>query len=244
MLGAESSVEVLRPVDPWAPAAGLPFSGSRTEPSSTGLRPDVVAAQMRLTAAEQARKLARAQRVRDVSVGVQVDRWPVSATNASGTGNTVSVFFSVPLFVRHGLEGEIARAEVDLANARETVRRAQLAALSDLAQTRSRWAAAAVRRWLASDELAPAAERVAAGAELAYRRGATSLLDVFDARRSLRAALRCWFSADGPLACDRCEDSKAAGRRCDRGLGFRNCFEAAGAPDPIHLVRTPRRSNA
>lgn len=198
MLGAESSVEVLRPVDPWAPAAGLPFSGSRTEPSSTGLRPDVVAAQMRLTAAEQARELARAQRVRDVSVGVQVDRWPVSATNASGTGNTVSVFFSVPLFVRHGLEGEIARAEVDLANARETVRRAQLAALSDLAQTRSRWAAAAVRRWLASDELAPAAERVAAGAELAYRRGATSLLDVFDARRSLRAALRCWACCRWP----------------------------------------------
>ncbi len=198
MLGAESSVEVLRPVDPWAPAAGLPFSGSRTEPSSTGLRPDVVAAQMRLTAAEQARELARAQRVRDVSVGVQVDRWPVSATNASGTGNTVSVFFSVPLFVRHGLEGEIARAEVDLANARETVRRAQLAALSDLAQTRSRWAAAAVRRWLASDELAPAAERVAAGAELAYRRGATSLLDVFDARRSLRAPLRCWACCRWP----------------------------------------------
>ena len=202
MLGAELSVNVLKPVDPWAPAAALPFSNPDAEPSSNDLRPDVLAAQMRLNAAERARELARAQRVRDVSVGVQIDRWPVSATNASGTGNTVSVSLSVPLFVRHGLEGEIARAEADAANAREALRRAQLAAQSDLAQTRSRWLAAAARRRLATDELAPAAERVAAGAELAYRRGATSLLDVLDARRSLRAAHieRINAEADGAKA--------------------------------------------
>ena len=188
MLGAELSVEVLRPVDLWAPATVLPSQNSSAEPSSSDLRPDVLAAQMRLGAAEQARELALAQRVRDVSVGVQLDRWPVSATNASGTGNTVSVSLSVPLFVRHGLEGEIARAEADVANAREALRRAQLAAQSELAQARSRWVTAAARRRLATEELAPAAERLAAGAELAYRRGATSLLDVLDARRGLRAS--------------------------------------------------------
>ena len=202
MLGAELSVDVLRPVDRWAPANVLPLFSSPVEPSSADLRPDVLAAQMRLNAAEQARALAQAQRVRDVSVGLQLDRWPVSATNASGTGNTVSVSLSVPLFVRHGLEGEIARAEADVANAREALRRAQLSAQSDLAQARSRWAAAAARRRLASEELAPAAERVAAGAELAYRRGATSLLDVLDARRSLRAAHieRINAEADGAKA--------------------------------------------
>jgi len=188
MLGADVSVDALRPVDPWAPATALPLLSSPAEPSSTDRRPDVLAAQMRLNAAEQSRELALAQRVRDVSVGLQLDRWPVSASNSSGTGNTVSLSLSVPLFVRHALEGEIARAEADLANAREALRRVQLAAQSDLAQARSRWVAAAARRRLATDELAPAAERVAAGAELAYRRGATSLLDVLDARRSLRAA--------------------------------------------------------
>lgn len=188
MLGAEFSVDVLWPVDPWAQASVLPLPSSPVAPLSTDLRPDVIAAQMRLNAAERARELARAQRVRDVSVGLQLDRWPVSASNSSGTGNTVSVSLSVPLFVRHELEGEIARAEADVANAREALRRAQLAAQSDLTQARSRWATAAARRRLATDELAPAAERVAAGAELAYRRGATSLLEVLDARRSLRAA--------------------------------------------------------
>ena len=140
--------------------------------------------------------------MRDVSVGLQLDRWPVSATNASGTGNTVSVSLSVPLFVRHGLEGEIARAEADVANAREALRRAQLAAQSELAQARSRWVAAAARRRLATEELAPAAERLATGAELAYRRGATSLLDVLDARRGLRASHieRINAEADGAKA--------------------------------------------
>lgn len=202
MLGAEFSVDVLRPADPWAPTSVLSSQSSPAEPSSTDLRPDVLAAQMRLNAAEQARELAQSQRVRDVSVGLQLDRWPVSATNASGTGNTVSVSLSVPLFVRHGLEGEMARAEADVANAREALRRAQLAAQSDLAQARSRWGAASARRRLATEELAPAADRVAAGAELAYRRGATSLLDVLDARRSLRAARieRINAEADGAKA--------------------------------------------
>lgn len=202
MLGAQPWVGVLKPVDPWVRVGERSLPSSPGEASPTERRPDVVAAQMRLNAAEQARELARAQRVRDVSVGLQIDRWPVSATNSSGTGNTVSVSLSVPLFVRHGLEGEIARAEADVANARDAWRRAELAAQSDLAQAQSRWLAAAARWRLATDELAPAADRVAAGAELAYRRGATSLLDVLDARRSLRAARieRINAEADGAKA--------------------------------------------
>lgn len=202
LLGAEAWVDVLRPIDPWAQgrdAVSVPLPG---ELQSTARRPDGVAAQMRLSAAEQTRDLVRAQRVRDVGVGLQFDRWPVSSSNASGTGNTVSISLTVPLFIRHGLEGEIARAEADVANAREALRRVQLVARSDVAQARSRWAATAARGRLAIEELTPAAERVAAGAELAYRRGATSLLDVLDARRSLRTARieRINAEADGAKA--------------------------------------------
>ena len=202
LLGAEAWVDVLRPTDPSAQGLVPVSIPSPGELQSTERRPDGVAAQMRLSAAEQSRELARAQRVRDVGIGLQFDRWPISSTNTSGTGNTVSVSLTVPLFLRHGLEGEIARAETDVANAREVLRRARLVARSDLAQARSRWAAAAARWRLATDELTPAAERVAAGAELAYRRGATSLLDVLDARRSLRAARieRINAEADGAKA--------------------------------------------
>ena len=202
LLGAEAWVDVLRPTDPWAQgrdAVSIPLPG---ELQSTERRPDGVAAQMRLSASEKTRELARAQRVRDIGVGLQFDRWPISSSNASGTGNTVSISLTVPLFIRHGLEGEIARAEADVANAREALRRVQLVARSDLAQARSRWAATAARGRLATEELTPAAERVAAGAELAYRRGATSLLDVLDARRSLRTARieRINAEADGAKA--------------------------------------------
>lgn len=202
LLGAPEWAEKLLPVDDGLRLRELNFSASDLELNSTGRRPDVLAASNRLRAAEQALELARAQRVRDVGLGVQFDRYPVSATNSSGSGNTLSVSVSVPLFIRHGFDGEIARAEADVANARETQRRAQLTARSDLAQAQSRWSAAAARMRLATTELAPAAERVAAGAELAYRRGATSLLDVLDARRGLRAAHieRINAEADGAKA--------------------------------------------
>ena len=205
MLGAEAQVDVLAASDSWPPAV----APARRDPAPTddlskapaeGRRPDVVAAQSRLAAARESRELARALKTRDVSVGLQFDRWPVSQTNTSGTGNTVSVSVSVPLFLRHAYEGESARAEADVGNAEEALRKARLAAQSDLTQAWSHWDAASARRALAVDELTPAAEQVAASAELAYRRGALSLLEVLDARRSLRAARIERISAEADAA--------------------------------------------
>jgi len=187
MLGAEAHVESLTPSDAW-PLADMRPADLPTDHAGAERRPDVIAAQRRLSAAQGSRELARALRTRDVNVGVQLDRWPVSATNTTGTGNTISLSVSIPLFIHHAYEGEAARAEADVANAGENLRRAKLAGVSDLAQARVRATVAAARRRLAVQELKPAAEQVAAAAELAYRRGALSLLEVLDARRSLRAA--------------------------------------------------------
>lgn len=131
-LGAPEWSDKLMPSDAQVPQLDRTSAAMAAESIATDRRPDVLAARTRLLAAELARDLARAQRVRDVGVGVQLDHWPVSASNASGTGNTVSLSVSVPLFVRHGLEGELARSEADVANARETLRRAQLTAQSEL----------------------------------------------------------------------------------------------------------------
>ena len=188
MIGAESQAELLTPTDKWPVNDGSTSNYRAPGGSADERRPTVVAAQWRLQAAQESRELARALRTRDVNVGVQLDRWPISATNTTGTGNTVSISVSFPLFVRHTYEGEVARAEADVANAVEALRRAKLAAGSELLQARMRSATAAARRQLAAENLIPAAERVAGAAELAYRRGALSLLEVLDARRSLRAA--------------------------------------------------------
>ncbi len=163
-------------------------------------RPDVVAARSRVDAATQARDLAAAARTRDVSVGVAFDHWPTTAANSSGTGNTVSVSVTVPLFVRHGFEGEVARAEADLDNARETLRRVREAADAERARAAGQVRSAEDRRRLVVEQLEPAAEKVAAGAELAYRRGASSALELLDARRNLRAVRIERLLADAELA--------------------------------------------
>lgn len=162
--------------------------------------PGVVAAQSRLQAAERARELARAQATRDVSVGVQLDRYPVTPTNSSGTGNTVSLFASVPLLVSHAYQGEIARAEADVDSAAEALRRARTEAAGEAVRAQAQWQGALARRRLVMEELLPAAERVAAGAELAFSRGASGVLEVLDARRALRAAQIERISAEAELA--------------------------------------------
>lgn len=162
-------------------------------------RPDVAAALARVRAAEQARDLAAAARTRDISVGAQFNRYPSSDSNPSGSGNTVSFSISVPLFVRHANDGELARAEADLNIAREAWRRSRDAVLSEGTRLQALAVAAQDRRRLVLAQLEPAAERVAAGAELAYQRGASGALELLEARRSLRAVRIERINADAEL---------------------------------------------
>ena len=144
--------------------------------------------------------LAAAARSRDVTVGVQLDHWPTSPANTSGTGNTISLSLSVPLFLQHNNEGELARAEADLVMAQDGLRRVRETAGAENGRAVALTRAAADRRRLVVDQLQPAADKVAAGAELAYRRGASSALELLDARRSLRAVQVERFAADAELA--------------------------------------------
>ena len=182
-------------------AASLPALSDGTQAAEAAeRRPDVLAAGARLRAAEQLRDLAAAGRTRDVTLGLQLDHWPTSPTNSSGTGNTVSLSVSVPLFIRHANEGELARAEADVSTAQDALRRSRDTAAAELARTAAQARNAAERRRLVVEQLEPAAEKVAAGAELAYQRGASSALEVLDARRSLRAVRIERVNADADLA--------------------------------------------
>jgi cobalt-zinc-cadmium efflux system outer membrane protein len=163
-------------------------------------RADVVAAMARVSATASLRDLAVAARTRDLNIGLQFDHWPTGPGNNSGTGDTVSVSVSVPLFVRHANEGEVARAEADLAAAQEALRKVRDTAAIDWARAEGQARAAGDRRRLVVEQLEPAAEKVAAGAELAYRRGASTALELLDARRSLRAVRLERINADAELA--------------------------------------------
>ncbi len=176
LLGREREAAQLVAADNWPPLGDAPVKRGDLEQ-----RPDVAAARLRVAAAEAARDLAKAQKTRDVTLGVQYEHNMQSEpTNSYGFG------VSVPLFIFHEYEGDIARAEADLAAARLLYERtlAQAVGSADQAVSALRSAEERLRRLEAG--LLADAERVAKAAELAYSRGAMNLMDLLDARRTLR----------------------------------------------------------
>lgn len=163
--------------DPWPDLIPVPAALPAPE-----AQPEVKAASQRLAAAEAERDLAKARRTRDITVGLQYERNP----QAGGPANSYGIGVSVPLFLWHAHEGEIARAEADLDASRGqyALQRAQTA--TDLAQARSLLGAALARLQRLDGGMLADAGRVASAAEFAYRKGAMSLLDLLDARRTLR----------------------------------------------------------
>ena len=188
LIGAEASAEALRAVTSWPlPAAAAPAAMAPAD-ERLEARPDVRAARARIAAADKARELAQALRTRDVSVGLQYEHWPSNATaNNQGSGNSFGVAFSVPLFVRHNNEGEIARAQADWYAARDFLERVLAQARSEATRAAGDLAAAHERLARFEGELVREAERTVAAAEFAFKNGAIGVMDLLDARRTLKA---------------------------------------------------------
>lgn len=159
-------------------------------------RPDVIAAEARVTQSEQALALAKAQRVRDISIGVQLEHYP-NGVPTPGDGQLLAgVGISLPLFLQHRYEGEIARAGADAESSRLQAQHTAALAAADLAQAEAALNAAAgvVQRY--RGEILPQAQAAAEAVEYAYTRGAAPLLDLLDARRTLRATRNELADAD------------------------------------------------
>ncbi|HJW55067.1 MAG TPA: TolC family protein [Burkholderiaceae bacterium] len=150
-------------------------------------RPDIRAARARVDAADAASRLAQASRVRDVSVGVQFEHYPVSAFNGQGSGNSYGVAIQVPLFTRYDFAGEIRSAQVALETARVNLEKTRGAARNELLRTLHDIKAAAEHVQRYQHELLPAAKKSTDAAEYAFRNGAISVMDVLDARRTYRS---------------------------------------------------------
>ena len=175
-------------------AADLVAAPADLPPVAAALRPgmnleqraDIVAAIKRIEAAEAVRSLATSIATRDVTLSAQFDRWPTSASDPQGTGNSFGLYVSIPLSLRHANEGEVRRAAVDLQTARDVLIRLRLQAESDARIAAESWRAAADRVLQVERNILPLAREVAKGAEFAYSKGATGVLDLLDARRVLK----------------------------------------------------------
>lgn len=146
-------------------------------------RPDVMAAQARVEAARRNLDGAHALRYPDVTVSMQYEHAPRDL----GVGSSMGVGLSVPLPVRNRYSGEIDAAGTALVQAEADARKAAAVAAAEISIARQTLAQAAERRREIEESQLPAARRAAQVSEFAFSNGATSLLELFDSRRSLRA---------------------------------------------------------
>ena len=144
-------------------------------------RPSVMAGQARVSAAQAGLSLAQAQKKSDITWGGSADHFP-------GTSNRLlELRMQMPLQWGYGYEGEIARAEALYQQAQEALEKTRLGARTELLTLLQAWRSATARAQGYDKDILPQAVRVAAQAELAYNKGALSLTDLLDARRTLKA---------------------------------------------------------
>ena len=181
LIGAEQHADQIMATDAWpVPQPATPIDLDQL----IERRPDVRAARSRIEAAGAARDLARSLRTRDVSVGLQYEHFP---DNFGNTSNSYGVALSIPLFTGYYYEGEIAQAESAFNSATDNLGRTRAVARTEIAKARSDVIAAADRLARYQDNLLAEAKKSADSAEFAYKNGAIGVMDLLDARRTLRA---------------------------------------------------------
>lgn len=163
--------------DPW-PEAVVPSSVNPEERLKQ--RPDVRAAHERLEGARTQLELARAQLSRDVTVGLSAEYHPLVA-------NTVGIQVSVPLFTNYQYQGEIGKAQVQLTQAQVQLNQVLALARQEMSRAEGDLLTALERLRRYQGGLLADAERAAANAEFAFLHGASNLLELLDARRTLLA---------------------------------------------------------
>ena len=182
------------PVVPAQPAiTGVANGGGLTEHLSIDAlnalvpsRPDVRAAQARVLAARSLVDNASALKTADITIGSSLDHYPGTSTRL------LELRAQMPLqglLGGHNFEAEVDRALALLSQTQDALDRARLAGLGELHRQQQELAASAQRVRSVDTDIVPRARRVAELAEIAYAKGALSLTDLLDARRTLRTTL-------------------------------------------------------
>ena len=146
-------------------------------------RADVQAATLRMAAAQAILDNAQALKTIDPTLGLSLD------PQANASNRLVELRLQFPLQVGYAYEGEIGRALAQRAQAQEQLDKIRLAAQSEWTGLQQDLSNAADRLKSYEQQILPRARKVAEQAELAYTKGAIPLVDLLDARRTLRASL-------------------------------------------------------
>ena len=150
-------------------------------------RPDVIAARRLSDAAAKARALARAQRARDILVGVFYQH--------IGSDNTLGVNVSFPLFVHNKGYAAIAQAEAQRETAISQARGAELQAVTDVDKAYLAYQSARRILDIYDATTLERATRLRNVAAISYKEGATSLVELLDADRSYNQTISSYNQA-------------------------------------------------
>ena len=149
-------------------------------------RADVRAALQRVEAARAALESASAQKSRDLTLGTSFTHFPGTSTRQ------LEFRLQMPLngfLGSYNFEGEIARAQAQLSQAEDALEKTRRSATADFQRLQQNQSGAAARALSYEASILPRAHKVAEMAELAYSKGAMSLTELIDARRTLRSIL-------------------------------------------------------
>ena len=149
-------------------------------------RADVRAAAQRVLAAQAAVELASAAKKADVTFGTSLNHYPGTSTRL------LELRLQVPLYGVLGgynFQGEVMRAQAQLNLAEDMLERTRRNAQTEQLRLQQDQQGAAARSLSYQGTIVPRARQVADMAEMAYRKGAMSLTELIDARRTLRTIL-------------------------------------------------------
>jgi cobalt-zinc-cadmium efflux system outer membrane protein len=142
-------------------------------------RPDLVAAQRGVTAAQTQFQLARANGKQDLSTSFNF-------SHVAGT-STGAFFFNIPLPVFNRNQGEIARSRFAIEQSQDQATAASETVLSDVTNAYEAVRSNAAVVQIFTSGYLDAAKQSRDISQYAYQKGAATLLDLLDAERSYRA---------------------------------------------------------
>jgi cobalt-zinc-cadmium efflux system outer membrane protein len=154
------------------------------------LRPDLQADKQRAEQADKELELARRLKYPDVTVTAGYARDP--SNNALNSG---FVGLSVPLPLFYQYKGESDKAAVNLSQSRLAAEQTELAIRNDVVSAVATWNSTDKILQRFKEGLLEDAKAVRDSSELAYSKGATSVLDFIEAQRSYKNVMRDYYAA-------------------------------------------------
>ncbi len=144
-------------------------------------RSDVISAKTKVDASRAYFELVQSQNKADITWGASFDHYP-------GTSNRLlELRLQVPIQWSYGFEGELARAQAQLEQSIGQLEKTRLQAKTEILSLYQDVLISAQRNASYVETIIPQAVAVLKQAEFAYSKGALSLTDLLDARRTYRA---------------------------------------------------------